>query len=50
MNNSRLYKGYPFRGWSDGGFSGGFSDHFPVYVYVIKEIQSAKSDESQKEN
>jgi len=34
------YKGYPFRSWSDGGFSGGFSDHFPVYVYVIKEVDN----------
>lgn len=33
-----VYKGYPFRSWADGGFSGGYSDHFPVYVYVIKEI------------
>ncbi|MCF7559778.1 endonuclease/exonuclease/phosphatase family protein [Sabulilitoribacter multivorans] len=32
------YKGYPFRSWSNGGFSDGFSDHFPVYVYVIKEV------------
>jgi endonuclease/exonuclease/phosphatase family metal-dependent hydrolase len=32
------YKGYPFRSWSNGGFSNGFSDHFPVYVYVIKEV------------
>ncbi|MEW4923258.1 endonuclease/exonuclease/phosphatase family protein [Algibacter sp. 2305UL17-15] len=32
------YKGYPFRSWSDGGFSNGFSDHFPVYVYLIKEV------------
>lgn len=33
------YKGYPYRSWADGGFSNGFSDHFPVYVYVIKEIK-----------
>ena len=32
------YRGYPFRSWSNGGFSNGFSDHFPVYVYVIKEV------------
>ena len=31
------YKGYPFRSWNDSGFSNGYSDHFPVYVYVIKE-------------
>ncbi|MGM5470607.1 endonuclease/exonuclease/phosphatase family protein [Flavobacteriaceae bacterium LMO-SS05] len=35
---SGRWKGYPFRSWSDGGFSGGFSDHFPVYVFVIKEV------------
>ncbi len=33
------WKGYPFRSWSDGGFTGGFSDHFPVYVYLVKEIK-----------
>ena len=33
------YKGYPFRSFSWGGFTGGYSDHFPVFVHVIKEIQ-----------
>jgi exonuclease III len=33
------YRGYPFRSWSNGGFSNGFSDHFPVYVYIIKEVK-----------
>ncbi|GAA4966147.1 endonuclease/exonuclease/phosphatase family protein [Algibacter aquimarinus] len=32
------YKGYPFRSWSNGGFSNGFSDHFPVYIYLIKGV------------
>lgn len=32
------YKGYPLRSFSDGGFTDGFSDHFPVYVYLIKEV------------
>jgi hypothetical protein len=31
------YKGYPFRSFADGGFTGGYSDHYPVYVYLIKE-------------
>ncbi len=31
------YKGYPYRSYADGGFTGGFSDHFPVYLYLIKE-------------
>lgn len=32
------YKGYPFRSWSNGSFSDGYSDHFPVYLYLIKEV------------
>lgn len=32
------YKGYPFRSFGNGGFTGGFSDHYPVYMYLIKEV------------
>lgn len=33
------YKGYPFRSWSQNNtFTGGFSDHYPVYIYLIKEL------------
>lgn len=38
-NKRGRYKGYPFRSFSDGNFTDGFSDHFPVYVYVIKEVK-----------
>lgn len=38
INKKGQYKGYPFRSFSNGGFTNGFSDHFPVYVYVIKEV------------
>ncbi|OSY87180.1 endonuclease [Tenacibaculum holothuriorum] len=31
------YKGYPFRSFSNGRFTGGYSDHYPVYMYLIKE-------------
>ncbi|MGJ5642751.1 endonuclease/exonuclease/phosphatase family protein [Formosa sp. S-31] len=31
------YKGYPFRSFDNGGFTGGYSDHFPVYMFLIKE-------------
>ena len=31
------YKGYPFRSFGNGQFTGGYSDHFPVYMYLIKE-------------
>jgi hypothetical protein len=34
---SGQYKGYPFRSWGDGGFTGGYSDHYPVYIYLIKD-------------
>ncbi|SRX52405.1 endonuclease/exonuclease/phosphatase family protein [Aequorivita sp. CIP111184] len=30
------YKGYPFRSFVN-GFTGGYSDHFPVYIYLIKK-------------
>lgn len=33
------WKGYPKRSFSDGGFTDGYSDHFPVYLYLIKEIK-----------
>jgi len=31
------YKGYPYRSFTGGGFTGGYSDHFPVYLYLVKE-------------
>lgn len=31
------FKGYPFRSFSNGGYTGGYSDHYPVYLYLIKE-------------
>ena len=37
-NKRGRYKGYPFRSFSS-GFTGGFSDHFPVYVYLIREVK-----------
>lgn len=39
FNKRGRYKGYPLRSFADGGFTGGFSDHFPVYVYLIKEVK-----------
>lgn len=31
------FKGYPFRSFSYGNYTGGYSDHYPVYMYLIKE-------------
>ncbi|PIF00660.1 MAG: endonuclease [Maribacter sp.] len=33
------YKGYPFRTYAGGSYTGGYSDHFPVYLYLIKPVQ-----------
>ncbi len=31
------YAGYPLRTYSDGVYAGGYSDHFPVYVLLVRE-------------
>ncbi|MEL4306782.1 endonuclease/exonuclease/phosphatase family protein [Joostella sp. CR20] len=31
------YKGYPKRTYAGGAYTAGFSDHFPVYLYLIKK-------------
>lgn len=33
------YKGYPMRSYSNSTWIGGYSDHFPVYIHLIKEIK-----------
>ena len=32
------YKGYPLRTYAGGAYVGGYSDHFPVYIYLIKKV------------
>ncbi|MFD0993836.1 endonuclease/exonuclease/phosphatase family protein [Tenacibaculum geojense] len=32
------FKGYPFRSFNWNSYTGGYSDHFPVYIYLIKEM------------
>ncbi len=32
------YKGYPLRTYAGGNYIGGYSDHFPAFVYLIKEV------------
>lgn len=38
-NRRGRWEGYPFRSFADGGFTNGFSDHYPVYVYLIREVE-----------
>lgn len=37
INSKGRYKGYPFRSFSYGVYTGGYSDHYPVYMYLIRE-------------
>lgn len=34
---SGSFKGYPLRTYANGLYAGGYSDHFPVYVLLVKE-------------
>jgi hypothetical protein len=36
---SGQYKGYPFRTFSGDTYQAGYSDHFPAYLYLTKEIK-----------
>lgn len=37
QQTSGRFAGYPFRTYVGGNFMGGYSDHFPVYLILIKE-------------
>lgn len=38
MTQKGRYKGYPYRSYSGGQYQGGFSDHFPIQLILIKKI------------
>lgn len=33
------YAGYPFRTYAGGIYAGGYSDHFPIYIFLTKEVK-----------
>lgn len=37
-NSKGRYKGYPFRSFANNTFTGGYSDHYPVYIYLIRKM------------
>ena len=39
MTPAGQYKGYPFRSFGSGGFTNGYSDHFPVYILLLKSLE-----------
>jgi len=38
IQRSGQYKGYPFRTFGGMEYQGGYSDHFPVFVYLAKKV------------
>lgn len=37
QNTSGRYKGYPFRTYVGTTYQGGYADHFPVYLYLVRD-------------
>ena len=38
VTSTGAYKNYPFRSFGSSGFTGGFSDHFPVYILLTRDL------------
>jgi hypothetical protein len=38
IENKGRYRGYPMRTWDGNNYRGGYSDHFPTYVILLKNI------------
>jgi hypothetical protein len=39
VENSGRYKGYPMRTWDGNNYRGGYSDHFPTYIVLLKRLK-----------
>jgi len=42
VENKGRYKGYPMRTWDGNTYRGGYSDHFPTYLVMLKEVKEVK--------
>jgi len=40
VENIGKYKGYPMRTWDGNVYRGGYSDHFPTYIILLKKVDS----------
>jgi endonuclease/exonuclease/phosphatase family metal-dependent hydrolase len=40
MQKEGRFKGYPFRTFVGNTYQGGYSDHFPAYMYLIRELKN----------
>lgn len=38
IENIGPYKGYPMRSYSGDNYRGGYSDHFPTYIVLLKKV------------
>jgi hypothetical protein len=38
IENIGKYKGYPMRTWDGNTYRGGYSDHFPTYLIMLKKV------------
>jgi len=39
LQKEGIYEGYPFRTYGSGIYLGGYSDHLPAYLFLVKEIK-----------
>ncbi|MCX6245583.1 MAG: endonuclease/exonuclease/phosphatase family protein [Bacteroidetes bacterium] len=39
LQKEGAYEGYPFRTYAAGVYMGGYSDHFPAYIFLVKEVK-----------
>jgi len=39
VENMGRYKGYPMRTWDGNTYRGGYSDHFPTYLVLLKKVE-----------
>jgi TonB family protein len=46
MENVGRYKGYPMRTWDGNSYRGGYSDHFPTYIILLKKVDESSSANS----
>jgi predicted extracellular nuclease len=42
VENIGKYKGYPMRTWDGNRYRGGYSDHFPTYLILLKKMEPGK--------
>jgi hypothetical protein len=40
IENTGAYKGYPMRTWDGNNYRGGYSDHFPTYIILLKKVRN----------